>query len=84
MTPSAAEISPDGGNTSALDETVRVTLTFSEGVNVTGTPRLKIKMDPTTGRHGKTQSDRVARRPPSPAGGFGMKRGNYASFTIKS
>ena len=33
-------------DTYLLGETIRITLTFSEAVNVTGTPRLKIDMDP--------------------------------------
>ena len=37
---------PESGDTYVLGETIRVTLTFSETVNVTGTPRLKIDMDP--------------------------------------
>ncbi len=38
--------SPASGDTYRLGETIRVTLTFSEKVEVTGTPRLKIDMDP--------------------------------------
>ena len=38
--------SPLSGDTYTLGETIRVTLTFSEKVDVTGTPRLKIDMDP--------------------------------------
>ena len=37
---------PASGDTYLLGETIRVTLTFSETVDVTGTPRLKIDMDP--------------------------------------
>ena len=37
---------PASGDTYALGETIRVTLTFSEKVDVTGRPRLKIDMDP--------------------------------------
>ena len=37
---------PGADQTYALDETIRVTLTFSEAVDVTGSPRLKIDMDP--------------------------------------
>ena len=37
---------PNSGNTYTLGETIRVTLSFSEAVEVTGTPRLKIDMDP--------------------------------------
>ena len=36
---------PEAGNTYTLGETIRVKLAFSEVVNVTGTPRLEIKMD---------------------------------------
>ena len=45
------EITSDPGDddTYALGETIRVRLTFSEAVDVTGTPRLKIKMDPNYG-----------------------------------
>ena len=41
-------VTPDAGDddTYLLGETIRITLTFSERVNVTGTPRLKIDMDP--------------------------------------
>ena len=41
-------VSSDAGNdnTYLLGETIRITLTFSEAVNVTGTPQLKIDMDP--------------------------------------
>ena len=38
--------SPMSGDTYLLGETIRVTLTFSEEVDVTGAPRLKIDMDP--------------------------------------
>ena len=38
--------SPASGGTYVIGDTIRVTLTFSEAVNVTGTPRLKIDMDP--------------------------------------
>ena len=37
---------PGADQTYALDETIRVTLTFSEAVDVTGSPQLKIDMDP--------------------------------------
>ena len=37
---------PASGDTYALGETIRVTLTFSEAVDVTGSPRLTIDMDP--------------------------------------
>ena len=42
------EVTSDAGedDTYLLGETIRVTLTFSETVDVTGTPRLKIDMDP--------------------------------------
>ena len=40
---------PAGGNTYAPDETVQVSLTFTEAVAVTGTPRLRIKLDPDDG-----------------------------------
>ena len=36
----------NGGDTYLLGETIHVTLTFSESVDVTGSPRLKIDMDP--------------------------------------
>ena len=41
-------VTSDAGDddTYILGETIRITLTFSETVNVTGTPRLKIDMDP--------------------------------------
>ena len=42
----AVTSTPGSGDTYGLGETIRVTLTFSESVNVTGTPRLKIDMDP--------------------------------------
>ena len=38
--------SPASGDTYKLGETIQVTLNFSEEVDVTGTPRLKIDMDP--------------------------------------
>ena len=38
--------SPASGDTYKLGETISVTLTFSETVTVTGSPRLKIDMDP--------------------------------------
>ena len=37
---------PGGDGAYALGESIRVTLSFSEPVNVTGSPRLKIDMDP--------------------------------------
>ena len=45
------EISSDEGDDRfyASGETIRMTLTFSEEVNVTGTPRLKIDLDPADG-----------------------------------
>ena len=42
----AVTSAPASGDTYGLGETIRVTLTFSETVDVTGTPRLKIDMDP--------------------------------------
>ena len=44
-------VSSDAGDddTYALGDIIRVTLNFSEAVTVTGTPRLKIKMDPNWG-----------------------------------
>ena len=47
-TVSAVEITSDAGDedTYLLGDVIRVTLTFSERVNVTGSPRLKIDMDP--------------------------------------
>ena len=39
---------PASGDAYALSETIRVTLTFSEAVVATGTPRLKIDMDPAS------------------------------------
>ena len=42
----AVTSAPSADNTYALGETIRVTLTFSEAVAVTGAPRLKIDMDP--------------------------------------
>ena len=42
----AVSSSPQANATYALGETIRVTLTFSEAVTVTGSPRLKIDMDP--------------------------------------
>ena len=53
ITPSAPTVTgveitsePGGDDTYKLGETISVTLTFSEAVTVTGTPRLKIDMDP--------------------------------------
>ena len=40
---------PGADRTYTRAETIRVKLTFSEAVNVTGTPRLKIDLDPATG-----------------------------------
>ena len=37
---------PTADDTYGLGETIRVTLTFGEVVDVSGTPRLKIDMDP--------------------------------------
>ena len=41
---------PADGEAYAPDETVQVSLTFTETVNVTGTPRLRIKLAPTYGK----------------------------------
>ena len=38
--------SPASGGTYIIGDTIRLTLTFSENVDVTGSPRLKIDMDP--------------------------------------
>ena len=45
---SAVAVSSDAGddNTYPKDDVIRIQLTFSEAVNVTGSPRLKIDMDP--------------------------------------
>ena len=47
-TVSSVEITSDAGDedTYILGDVIRITLTFSERVNVTGSPRLKIDMDP--------------------------------------
>ncbi len=45
----AVTSSPASDDTYALGETIRVKLTFSESIDVTGAPQLKIKMDPTWG-----------------------------------
>ena len=42
----AVTSTPASGDTHGLGETIQVTLTFSEAVDVTGTPRLNIDMDP--------------------------------------
>ena len=42
----AVTSAPKANNTYTLGEIIRVTLTFSEAVEVSGTPRLKIDMDP--------------------------------------
>ena len=42
----AVTSTPVSGDTYGLGETIRVTLTFSEAVDVTGAPRLNIDMDP--------------------------------------
>ncbi len=42
----AVSSSPQANATYKLGETIQVTLTFDEAVDVTGTPRLKIDMDP--------------------------------------
>ena len=41
---------PGEDDTYAVDDVIRVTLTFDEAVAVTGSPRLKIKMDPGYGQ----------------------------------
>ena len=46
MTSVAVTSTPASGDTHGLGETIQVTLTFSEAVDVTGTPRLNIDMDP--------------------------------------
>ncbi|MCY3634511.1 MAG: SwmB domain-containing protein [bacterium] len=46
LTGVAVSSSPASGDTYRLGETISVTLTFSEAVDVVGTPRLKIDMDP--------------------------------------
>ena len=50
-TASAVRVSstPEEGDTYGPGETIRVTVAFSEAVAVTGSPRLKIKMDPGYG-----------------------------------
>ena len=47
-TVTGVEVTSDAGddNTYFLGETITITLTFSEAVNVTGTPQIKIDMDP--------------------------------------
>ena len=40
---------PGGDDTYGLEDTIRVRVTFGEPVDVTGTPRLKIRMDPSYG-----------------------------------
>ncbi len=45
----AVSSSPQANATYKLGETIQVTLTFSEAVDVAGTPRLKIDMDPADG-----------------------------------
>ena len=40
---------PGAGNTYAAGETIQVQVTFGHAMNVTGTPRLKIKFDPAFG-----------------------------------
>ena len=70
---SGAEISSDAGaDLSYVDgETVRVELAFSEAVDVTGTPRLKIDLDPSDG--GERWADY--------AGGSGTKTLEFA-YTV--
>ena len=46
MTAVAVSSSPGSGDTYVLGETIRVSLTFSETVDVSGSPQLKIDMDP--------------------------------------
>ena len=45
----AISSAPSDGEVYASGETIRVKLTFTEAVTVTGTPRLKIKLDPSYG-----------------------------------
>ncbi len=45
----AVSSTPNAERTYALGERIRIRLTFSEAVDVTGTPRLKIGMDPAHG-----------------------------------
>ena len=49
--PSGVAITSDEGDDQTYEdgETIRVTITFSEAVNVTGTPRLKIDFNPAAG-----------------------------------
>ena len=49
--------------TYTLGETIRVTLTYSEAVDVTGAPRLKIKIDPDWGNLRRTTGAEPARTP---------------------
>ena len=66
-TVTAVEITSDAGDedTYLLGDTIRITLTFSERVNVTGTPQLKIDMDPAdwgekwAGYHGGSGTARL-------------------------
>ena len=46
MTGVAVTSRPSSGDTHSLGETIWGTLTFSEAVDVSGSPRLKIDMDP--------------------------------------
>ena len=46
VTDVAVSSRPASGDTYALGETIRIQVTFSEGVAVTGSPRLNIDMDP--------------------------------------
>ena len=45
----AISSTPRSGDTYGSGETIRVSVTFSQAVNVSGAPRLKIKMDPNYG-----------------------------------
>ena len=48
---------PGADDTYGLDDTIRVRATFTEAVEVTGTPRLKIKMDPGYGEKWAAYAD---------------------------
>ena len=49
VTDVAVSSDPGDDDTYALGDTIQVAVTFSEAVDVTGTPRLKINMDPNWG-----------------------------------
>ena len=49
VTDVAVSSDPGGDDTYALGDTIQVAVTFSEAVDVTGAPRLKIKLDPNRG-----------------------------------